>query len=205
MQAEVPTPMTPVPTLVPADTLHRFSVKSYDRMTRDGTLTDEDRVELLEGVVYDKMPHTAPHDSSLSRLHARLFRFLDPLGFVVRCQCAATFPTSMPEPDIAVVPGPESEYDEVRPAAADLLLVVEVSDTTLARDRGLKMRVYARGKVPVYWIVNLTDGLVEVYTNPRGGRSPAYRTRTDFHPGDSIPVVIGKKAVGTVAVSDILA
>jgi hypothetical protein len=196
---------TTVTALEPADTLHRFSVKLYDRMIRDGTLTDEDRVELLEGVVYDKMPHNAPHDSSVYRLHTRLLLQLAPLGFVVRCQSSVTFTASVPEPDVAVVPGPESEYDDVRPAAADLLLVVEVADTTLARDRGLKMRVYARGKVPVYWIVNLVDGVVEVYTNPRGGRTPAYRTRTDHRPGDSVPVVVGKKAVGTVAVSELLA
>jgi hypothetical protein len=198
--------MSTVPTLVSADTLplHRFSVKLYDRMIRDGTLTDEDRVELLEGVVYDQMPHNAPHDHAVSQLQlALILQFRG--AFVVRTQSSVTFPSSVPEPDIAIIPGPAELYARIRPTAADLLLVVEVSDTTLARDRGLKQRVYARGKVPVYWIVNLTDGLVEVYTNPRGGRTPAYRTRTDFRPGDSIPVVIGKKTVGSVAVSDLLA
>lgn len=190
--------------LEPVDAVHRFSVRLYDRMIRDGTLTDEDRVELLEGVVYDKMPHNAPHDSSVYRLHTRLLLMLAPLGLVVRCQSAVTFPSSVPEPDVAVVPGPESLYDGARPAAADLLLVAEVADTTLARDRGLKQRVYARSKVPVYWIVNLTDGVVEVYTNPRGGRAPAYRTRTDYRPGESVPVVAGKKAVGAIAVSELL-
>ena len=150
----------------PGETVHRFSVKLYDRMTRDGTLTDEDRVELLEGVVYDKMPHNAPHDSCLYRLHTRMLLALAPQGWVVRCQSAVTFPSSVPEPDVAVVPGPEGLYDDVRPTAADLLLVVEASDSTLARDRGLKQRVYARSRVPVYWIVNLADGVVEVYTAP---------------------------------------
>ena len=109
----------------------------------------------------------------------------------------------MPEPDVAIVPGPEELYDDVRPTAADLLLVVEVSDTTLARDCGLKQRVYARSRVPVYWIVNLLDRVVEVYTDPRGGRTPAYRTRTDYRPGDTIPVGVGKKAAGTIVVSEL--
>lgn len=194
--------MTPVQLAEPADTLHRFSVKLYDRMIRNGTLTDEDRVELLEGVVYDKMPHNAPHDHAVSQLQlALILQFRG--SMVVRTQSSVTFPASVPEPDIAVLPGPAELYAQVRPTATDLLLVVEVSDTTLARDRGLKQRVYARAKVPVYWIINLVDGLVEVYTDPRGGRTPAYRTRTDYRPGDSIPVVIGKKTVGTVPVSEL--
>jgi Uma2 family endonuclease len=150
------------------------------------------------------MPHNAPHDSCVYRLHTRLLVRLAPLGLVVRCQCAVTFPMSVPEPDVAVVPGPEGLYDDTRPDAADLLLVVEVSDTTLARDRGLKQRVYARSRVPVYWIVNLSDGVVEVYTNPRAGRTPAYRTRTDYRPGDAVPVVIGGKVVGTIPAADLL-
>lgn len=188
---------------VAGEPVHRFSVKLYDRMIRNGTLTDEDRVELLEGVVYDKMPHNAPHDSCLYRLHTRLLVKLAPLGLLVRCQSAVTFTASVPEPDVAIVPGPEDLYDDVRPTASDLLLVVEVSDTTLARDRGLKQRVYARSRVPVYWIVNLLDRVVEVYTDPRGGRTPAYRTRTDYRPGDSIPVGVGKKAAGTIVVSEL--
>jgi Uma2 family endonuclease len=200
----MPTAAAPPAPLLAVDAVHRFSVKRYDQMTRTGTLTDEDRVELLEGVIVDKMPHNAPHDSSLYRQHTRLLLKLAPLGLLVRCQSAVTFPASVPEPDIAVVPGPEGLYDDVRPDAADLLLVVEVSDTTLARDRGLKQRVYARSRVPVYWIVNLTDGVVEVYTDPRGGRNPAYRTRTDYRGGQSAPVVVGKKAAGAVAVSDLL-
>lgn len=187
----------------PADAVHRFSVKLYDQMVRNGTLTDEDRVELLDGVVYDKMPHNAPHDSCLYRLHTRLLLALAPLGLVVRCQSGVTFPASVPEPDVAVVPGPEGLYDHTRPTAADLLLVVEVSDTTLGRDRGLKQRVYARGRVPVYWIVNLADRVVEVFTFPRGGRTPAYRTRTDHRPGEMIPVLVGAEVVGSVAVSEL--
>lgn len=197
------TAATPTSTpLLPVDDVHRFSVKLYDQMIRNGTLTDEDRVELLDGVVYDKMPHNAPHDHTVSQLQlALILQFRGAL--VVRTQSSVTFPSSVPEPDIAVLPGPAELYATVRPAAADLLLVVEVADTTLARDRGLKQRVYARSRVPVYWIVNLTDGVVEVYTDPRGGRTPAYRTRTDYRPGDSIPIVVGKKTVATVAVSEL--
>jgi Uma2 family endonuclease len=192
------------PPVVSADTpVHRFTVRQYDRMTQDGAF-DDAKVELLDGVIYDKMPHNAPHDSCVYRLHTRLLLMLAPLGAIVRCQSAVTFPTSVPEPDVAIVPGPESLYDEVRPDFRDLAVVIEVADTTLARDRGLKMKLYARAKVPVYWIVNLVDGVVEVYTDPRGGKTPAYRIRTDYKPGEAVPVAIGKKVVGSVPVSNLL-
>ena len=200
----MPTTATELPAAATDTPVHRFTVVRYDRLIRDGGITDEDKVELLDGVIYDQMPHNAPHNSCVYRLHTRLLLMLAPLGLVVRCQSAVTFPASVPEPDVAVVPGPESLYNDVRPDARDLAVVIEVSDTTLARDRGLKLRVYARSKVPVYWIVNLVDGVVEVYTNPRGGRTPAYRTRTDYAPGQSVPVMIGKKAVGSVPVSELL-
>jgi hypothetical protein len=58
--------------------------------------------------------------------------------------------------------------------------------------------------VPEYWIVNLVDGIVEVYTKPRGGRNPTYRTRTDYAAGESVPVVLGGKQVGTIPVSEII-
>jgi Uma2 family endonuclease len=192
------------PAVVSTDTpVHRFTVARYDRLTRDGAFTDEDKVELLEGVVYDKMPHNAPHDHAVSQLQLALILMFQG-AMVVRTQSSVTFPNSVPEPDVAVLPGPAELYAHVRPTAADLAVVVEVADTTLARDRGLKQRVYARSKVPVYWIVNLVDGLVEVYTNPRGGRTPAYRTRTDYRPGQAVPVTIGKKAVGSIPVSELL-
>jgi Uma2 family endonuclease len=76
-----------------------------------------------------------------------------------------------------------------------------VSDTTLARDRGEKLVAYAKGGIPVYWIVNLVDRRVEVYTDP----GPAgYAARVDFLPGQDVPVVIGGVEVGRIAVSDIL-
>lgn len=197
-------PVTFEPVVVATDTpLHRFTVAQYDRLIRDGTFTDEDRIELLDGVIYDVMPHNAPHDHAVGQLQLALILMFQG-AMVVRTQSSVTFPTSVPEPDIAVLPGPADLYAQVRPTANDLVLVIEVSDTTLARDRGLKQRLYARSKVPLYWIINLVDGVVEVYTKPRGGRTPAYRTRTDYTAGQSVPVVIGKKTVGSIPVRELL-
>jgi hypothetical protein len=83
-------------------------------------------------------------------------------------------------------------------------LLVEVADTTLDEDRGAKRRVYARNRVPCYWIVNLNESVVEVYTAPRGGRSPGYREQRDYGPDDSVPLVIDGQSLTPVPVRDML-
>ncbi len=85
------------------------------------------------------------------------------------------------------------DYAGRHPGPADVALVGEVSETTLDRDQGEKCAAYARGGVPVYWIINLIDNRFQVYTDP----NPAYgyRTRVDYQPGDHVPIVIGASGV----------
>jgi Uma2 family endonuclease len=84
-------------------------------------------------------------------------------------------------------------------------LIVEISHTTVARDRGLKWPIYARARIPVYWIVNLVDQTVEVYTQPSGpAEVPDYAQRQDYALADLLPVVLDGQQVGTLAVRDFL-
>ena len=183
--------------------LRRFTVAEYDQMIRDGTINEDERVELLDGWIVEKMAHNAPHDSTVSKLQRT---FVKRLGddWWPRGQSSVTLDVSVPEPDIALIPGPLERYDEERPRPRDLALVVEVSESSLARDRGPKLRMYARNKIPVYWIVNLEDRVVEVYTDPRGGKAPAYRNQTDYRHGQSIPIVVAGKTLGSIPVSEFL-
>ena len=88
------------------------------------------------------------------------------------------------------------------PTAADVALLVEVSESTLGQDRGKKRTAYARARIPVYWIVNLVARQVEVYTRPvKEGR---YRSRKDYKPGQQVPVVIAGQQLPPIAVDDIL-
>lgn len=182
--------------------LHRFTVAEYDQMIRDGTI-DGKPLELLDGWIVEKMPKNAPHDSAILRLQRRLMKILGD-DFLVRIQSTVELDLSMPDPDVAIVAGPEDRFDENRPDANDILIVMEVSDSSLAQDRGFKARLYGRNKIPVYWIVNLKDRVVEVHTLPRNGKNPGYRDIAIYRPGDSVPVVIGKKTVGSIPVSEIL-
>ncbi|MBI4601156.1 MAG: Uma2 family endonuclease [Planctomycetes bacterium] len=112
---------------------------------------------------------------------------------------------SEPEPDLAVVRGPASRYARSHPGPEDVAFLVEVADTTLVRDRGFKGRIYARARVPIYWIVNLVDRQIEVYTGPSGpAEEPGFSSRRDYSLGEAVPVVLEGREIGRIAVKDLL-
>jgi Uma2 family endonuclease len=86
----------------------------------------------------------------------------------------------------------------------DTVLVIEVADTTLRQDHGVKKRAYAQAAIPVYWIVNLKANTIEVYTDPTGSSKPDYRQCQEYGASDEIPVVIDGQEVGRVAVRELL-
>lgn len=112
---------------------------------------------------------------------------------------------SEPEPDVVVVRGERRQYRDRHPLPHEVALVVEVADATLQRDRKLKKRIYARAGVANYWIINLIESCVEVYTVPSGpAEFPDYQQRQDYGPADEIPLVIEGREVGRLAVRDVL-
>ena len=114
-------------------------------------------------------------------------------------QSVVTTAESEPEPDIAVVRGHELDYMSRHPGPAELALVVEVSASSLPRDRLEKVRIFARAAIPVYWIINLVNRRVEVYTDPTGPDSgPVYRTRHDYRAGDLVPFVVNGRELGPI-------
>lgn len=185
--------------------VRRFTLAEYHLLIDTGVLKPGDPYELLNGVLKYKMPQNTPHASTAGKLESRFWRLIAAPWFV-RAQKPLTIPTteSEPEPDLAVVLGPADRYDDLHPYPQDVALVVEVSDTTLAEDRGEKRETYAAARIPVYWIVNIPERVVEVYTQPRGGKSPTYRTRTDYPPGTNIPVVLRGTTVGTIPATAVL-
>src|SRR5262249_60052872 len=106
-----------------------------------------------------------------------------------------------PEPDLVIARGSRKSYRRRHPEPAEVALVIEVSDTTYPRDRGQKWAAYARAGIPIYWIVNLPQRRIEVYTKPE---RTGYQSRQDYHPGDVVPVVIGGRPGGLISVGWIL-
>src|SRR5262249_19731182 len=182
----------------------RFSVAEYHRLIQVGILTEDDNLELLEGYLVHKMPRNPPHDATLQKLLMRLLRVL-PLGWDLRIRSAITLSDSEPEPDSAVVLGNARTYTARHPGPADVGLVVEVADLILPGDRDDKGRIYARAGIVCYWIINLGDRQVEVYTSPSGPTaSPTFAQRTDYRAGDQVPLVLDGTTVAQIAVQELL-
>jgi Uma2 family endonuclease len=193
------------PTLATDEPAYRFTLRQYHRMIETGVLTENDRVELIEGQLVAKMTHNPPHDTAVDLTHSEIAAIL-PEGWRVRVQSAITITSraSEPEPDVTVVRGPARRYARVHPRPQDIALLVEVAETTLHKDRTTKQRLYARARIPVYWIVNLIDSSVEVYTLPHGGRSPAYANRQDYSANEAVPVIIEGREIARIPVRDLL-
>jgi Uma2 family endonuclease len=182
----------------------RFSVARYQRMVETGILTSEDKVELLENYVVLKMPRNPPHDGTIQLVTDGLAPLV-PQGWCLRIQLTVVLTDSQPEPDLTFVRGTPRSYLSRHPGAADVGLIVEVADSSLLRDQRDKTRIYARGGIPCYWIVNLVDRRIEVYTQPSGPTEvPAYASFQLYRPGDAIPLVLDGNTAGTVPVEEML-
>jgi Uma2 family endonuclease len=182
----------------------RFSVARYERMIEAGILTPEDRVELLENYVVLKMSHNPPHDGTIDLLKAALPTCL-PTGWLLRVQQTVALADSQPEPDCAIVRGTPRSYLTRHPGPTDVGIVIEVAEASLLRDQRDKTRIYARAGIPCYWIINLVDRRVEVYSQPSGPAAvPAYGSFQTYQPGDAVPLMLDGVPVGTVPVDDLL-
>jgi hypothetical protein len=187
----------------PPPHLYRFTVRQYERMVELGILTPDDRGELLEGWIVQKMTQHPPHAVAIDYVQDAL-RPLVPEGWRIRDQKPIRLTDSVPEPDLAIVRGPLGRYLEQHPQPRDIALVIEVADASLNEDRERKGRLYARARLPIYWIVNLVDGQVEVYTRPKGGKSPAYQDRQDYTAKQAVPLVIEGQEVEQIPVQEML-
>lgn len=182
----------------------KFSVARYQKMIETGILTGDDKVELLENYVVLKMPRNAPHDGTIDLLLAALPPLLTP-GWLPRVQQTVVFTDSQPEPDFAIVRGTPRSFIMRHPLATDVALLIEVADSSLLRDQRDKTRIYARGGVPFYWIVNLVDRRIEVYSQPSGPAAvPDYGFSQLYLPGDDVPIVLDGQSVAIVHVDALL-
>ena len=184
--------------------LWRLSVDQYHEMVRHGILTEDHEVELLDGLLVAKMTKNTAHHVAKLLVQGALAKVI-PEGWYVDSQDAITLETSEPEPDVMVVRGQPRDYLEHHPLADELALVVEVSDSSLRHDQGFKKTIYAAAAIPVYWIVNLVDRQVEVYTDPTGpADQPDYRQRRDFSGAEQLAVAIAGREIARIPARELL-
>ena len=187
----------------PAFPIRRFTVDEYHRMGESGVIDENDRVELLEGLIVPKMIHNPAHDATLELVDETLRRLLA-AAWRVRIQSAISTADSEPEPDLIVVRGAIRDRAVRHPVPADIALVVEIAESSLARDRA-KCRIYAAAAIPTYWIVNLVDAQIEVYSDPTGpGPSPEFNQRDIYKANQSLRLVIDGQPIGEITASDLL-
>jgi len=198
--------MSPVESVaaIPNDLILRLSIEQYHAIIQAGILTDDDSVELLEGWLVFKMPKNPPHRVTTRLVRTALENIL-PRGWYVDSQEPITLSNSEPEPDIVVVRGDTRQYLDRHPGAEDIALIIEVSDTALQRDRTVKKRIYARAGISIYWIVNLVEEQVEVYSQPLVEvEQPDYSQRLDVGRSAVIPIIVEGIKMGAIAVDALL-
>jgi Uma2 family endonuclease len=178
----------------------RFTVPQYHRMVQLGILTEDDPVELLAGWLVQKMTKNPPHRVA-TRLVRDALEAIIPDGWYVETQEPITLADSEPEPDVAIILGNTRDYLDRHPGATEVALVIEVSDSTLERDRTLKQTIYAQAGIPMYWIVNLNNRTLELYSDPND--TGLYQTQQNI-PQGTVAVTIDGQTIGTIEVEQLL-
>jgi len=145
----------------------RFTVEEYYRMAEAGILREDDRVELIEGEIIRMSPIGPRHALSVSEL-TRLFTIALRDRAVVWPQNPVRLPRDTePQPDVVLLRSPSNRYRRRPPQPQDVLLLVEVADTSSRYDRGVKLPLYARAGIPEVWIVDFTADVIDVYREPQ--------------------------------------
>jgi Uma2 family endonuclease len=171
-----------------APTRHRLDVGAYYKMAEVGILTQHDRVELIGGEIFDMTPIGSAHAGMTNRLN-RLFARASANGLaLVSVQSPLRLDAyNEPEPDVMLLKPIKDDYQGRHPSAADVLLLVELSDSSLAHDRGTKLPLYAKFGVPEVWIADLRGAAIEVYREPVGD---AYALEERLTSGSLTPVLV---------------
>ena len=190
-----------------------ITVEQYHRMIETGILVEGEPIELLDGFLMRKDRSHEGEDPMTVGIHHQLVMdslgdYLVPLvaryGYRLRIQAPLTLPPDgEPEPDGAIVVKPAQGYRDGHPGAADTLVVIEVSDSSLQRDRTTKMRIYADHGIPQYVIFNVLERVVEVYSQPLIGKG-SYAKRGVVGRGEVLEFALPGDVRLSVAASDLL-
>jgi Uma2 family endonuclease len=173
----------------------RFTVDDYHRMGQTGILSERDRVELIDGEVVAMTPIGPRHNASVDRANRALVMAAGDTA-IVRVQGSVRLSLyTEPEPDIALLRPRPDFYAPRHPGPADILLLIEIADSSIDYDREVKAAVYAMAGVPEYWLVDVNDRIVSCHTDPHDG---TYRVIHPFAPGQKLaPRLLPSCVIGT--------
>lgn len=154
----------------------RFTVEQFERMGEAGVLDPDERYELLDGEVVPMSPIGARHAAAVDRSYQVLLLKLVDRASLRGQHPVKLLPRSLPQPDLAVTRRRRDFYEGGHPTAEDVLLLIEVADSSLRFDRLVKLPIYAHHRIPEVWIVDLADGLVHIHREPVEGEYRDVRT-----------------------------
>ena len=160
-----------------------FSTDQYEKMIEAGVLTENNRVELLRGEIVNMAPIGLRHSGCVARLVAIFSARLEQSAIVWPQNPIRLSDDSEPEPDVALLEPRADYYSSSRATPGDVLLLIEVADSTLARDKFLKLPLYAEGGITEYWIVNLVEDVVQTYSRPAKG---SYSKVNQYQRGETL-------------------
>jgi Uma2 family endonuclease len=167
---------------IPAATPHRFTLEDYHRMAEVGVLRDDDRVELVEGEIVEMSPIGSRHAACVTALNDAFHACA--INAVIWVQCSIQFPShSQLQPDVALLKPRPDRYASKLPQPDDVLLIIEVADSSLLYDRDTKPRLYAQAGVAEYWLIDLTQSALWVHQHPAGGR---YTSMIPMRAGETV-------------------
>jgi Uma2 family endonuclease len=184
---------------------YRMNVDTYNRLVASGVLGDKSPIFLWKGRLVQKMTKARPHITVQVKL-VRILSQIVPHGwYVEQDQPLELGDDSVPEPDLKIVRGDPDDFRNRNPGAMDVPLVMEVCDSSLRSDSREMLFRYAAASIPTYWIVNIPNGRIDVYTQPSGpAEQPAYAKCQSHGPETSVPVIVDGREVGRIAVKDVL-
>jgi len=185
---------------------HRITVEEYRRIVDSGAFGPEARVELLEGVMIDKMTKPPPHNLTCDLVQHVLSAPLPP-GYFLSMGTSMTIEDRQgePEPDAWVLRGAIRDYTGRGRTPADCALVIEVADTSYELDRHQKLLAYAASGIPVYWLIDLNRRRIEVFSHPSGQGDEAFYAQSRIHTEDEeVPVVLDGREHAVIPARELL-
>ncbi|MBN8560295.1 MAG: Uma2 family endonuclease [Leptolyngbya sp. UWPOB_LEPTO1] len=147
-------------------TLKRFTIEEYHRLIKLGFFQEDDRIELIWGQLIHKIQKSTAHSACNTRLTRQLIDLLEDQATIQNQSPITLANNSEPEPDLAIVQNRPDDYLSGHPRPEDILLVIEISDLSLTYDQETKLEMYAEDNIQNYWIFNLLDRVLEMYSEP---------------------------------------
>jgi Uma2 family endonuclease len=177
----------------------RVTLEAYQRLWDSGVFPPESRTELIEGEIYFMGKIGKQHAGIVNYLSAQAFRLLGSVATIAIQNPVQVGVDSIPQPDLAILKQDEHFYRQQEPVAADVHLLIEVSDSTLWMDTGRKCKLYAAALIPEYWVIDIPHQLVHQFTDPQQGD---YTQHAEYQRGQAITSKI--LPTFTLSVNDIL-